>query len=114
MTENYDTLLTAREKIHHSTRSICSRETHPITYKVLLCESVLYYRRSKSVYRYDKCVLSELAKFFLGETRDTTVMAAFLGTLVRDSDSEGFSARIEEYIGPDLEDGEVRWEIHLD
>ena len=91
-----------------------SRETHPIPYKALLCECVLYYRRSKSVYRYDKCVLSELAKLFLGEARDTTVMAAFLDTLARDADSEEFGAKMEEYIGPDLEDGEVRWEIHLD
>ena len=56
-------------------------------------------------------MLNELSKFFLGNTHDTTVMVAFFGTLAHDSDNKNFSAKMEKYISPKLDDNEERWEV---
>ena len=90
------------------------RETNPIPYDALLDGNTLYYRRAKKVHRYDRCVLNELSKFFLGNTHDTTVMVAFFGTLARDSDNENFGAEMEKYIGPELGDTEERWVVRFE
>lgn len=90
------------------------KETSPIPCNVLLCECTLYYRRNKKMHSYDSAVFSELSKFFLGRASDTTVMTAFLDMLAGDDRNEEFSEKMEEYIGPELEDGERRWEIHFD
>lgn len=92
------------------------REMNPIPYKVLLCGCSLYYRRSNTIYRYDKIIFDELSKFFLGKTRDTTIMSAFLDMLAHDNenDNETLSDKMEEYIGPELEDNEKKWEIPSD
>ena len=76
--------------------------------------NTLYYRRAKKVHRYDRCMLNELSKFFLGSTHDTTVMVAFFGTLTHDNDNESFVAEMEKYISPELDDNEERWEVHFE
>ena len=84
------------------------RETNPILYDALLDRNTLYYHRAKKVHRYDRCVLNKLSRFILDSTHDTTVMVAFFGTLVHDSDNEIFGVKMEKYIGPELDGNKER------
>ena len=67
------------------------RETNSIPCDALLDGNTLYYRRAKKVHRYDRCMLNELSKFFLGNTHNTTMMVAFFGTLAHDSNNNNNS-----------------------
>ena len=78
-----------------------------------LIGNTLYYRRAKKVHRYNRCMLNELSKFFLGITHDTTMMVTFFGTLAHDSNNKNFGAEMEKYISPELDNNEERWEVHF-